>query len=160
MSQLQSLISDTKSLGDDISVSMKSSTEGTAKAQNYISEQMREVDQLAAAINEMSVSAREVANHSQQASTAVQSANGNIEKSAVLVEDSAQSTEALSKKVMEAVSVVSDLNQATNRIESVLGVINDIADQTNLLALNAAIEAARAGESAVVLRLWRMKCVR
>ncbi|WP_104398672.1 methyl-accepting chemotaxis protein [Vibrio penaeicida] len=147
MSQLQNLISDTKSLGDDISVSMKSSTEGTAKAQNYISEQMREVDQLAAAINEMSVSAREVANHSQQASTAVQSANGNIEKSAVLVEDSAQSTEALSKKVMEAVSVVSDLNQATNRIESVLGVINDIADQTNLLALNAAIEAARAGES-------------
>ncbi|UAB73020.1 HAMP domain-containing protein [Vibrio sp. SCSIO 43132] len=147
MSQLQNLISDTKSLGKDISTSMTASAEGANKAQSFIADQMQEVDQLAAAIDEMSVSAKEVANHSQQASTAIQSANGNIEKSAVLVEDSAQSTDALSHKVQEAVSVVTELNQATKRIESVLEVINDIADQTNLLALNAAIEAARAGAS-------------
>ncbi|KJY78693.1 methyl-accepting chemotaxis protein [Vibrio nigripulchritudo] len=147
MSQLQNLISDTKSLGKDISTSMTASAEGANKAQSFIADQMQEVDQLAAAIDEMSVSAKEVANHSQQASTAIQSANGNIEKSAVLVEDSAQSTDALSQKVQEAVSVVTELNQATKRIESVLEVINDIADQTNLLALNAAIEAARAGAS-------------
>ncbi|EGU58894.1 methyl-accepting chemotaxis protein [Vibrio nigripulchritudo ATCC 27043] len=147
MSQLQNLISDTKSLGKDISTSMTASAEGANKAQSFIADQMQEVDQLAAAIDEMSVSAKEVANHSQQASTAIQSANGNIEKSAILVEDSAQSTDALSQKVQEAVSVVTELNQATKRIESVLEVINDIADQTNLLALNAAIEAARAGAS-------------
>lgn len=147
MSQLQNLISDTKSLGKDISTSMTASAEGANKAQSFIADQMQEVDQLAAAIDEMSVSAKEVANHSQQASTAIQSANGNIEKSAVLVEDSARSTDALSQKVQEAVSVVTELNQATKRIESVLEVINDIADQTNLLALNAAIEAARAGAS-------------
>ena len=44
-------------------------------------------------------------------------------------------------------SVIGSLNEAAERIGSVIGTISAIAGQTNLLALNATIEAARAGDA-------------
>jgi methyl-accepting chemotaxis protein len=43
-------------------------------------------------------------------------------------------------------NAIVSLNDRTKEINTIAGLIKDIADQTNLLALNAAIEAARAGE--------------
>ena len=48
--------------------------------------------------------------------------------------------------INENLAVVDSFTQKSKDINSVVGIIADIADQTNLLALNAAIEAARAGE--------------
>lgn len=47
----------------------------------------------------------------------------------------------------EAVEVSEALSTHARAIESILGLIRDIAGQTNLLALNATIEAARAGDA-------------
>ncbi|WP_178862853.1 methyl-accepting chemotaxis protein [Thiomicrorhabdus cannonii] len=41
---------------------------------------------------------------------------------------------------------MSDIQQASDKIKEITGLIDSIAFQTNLLALNAAVEAARAGE--------------
>ena len=45
----------------------------------------------------------------------------------------------------ELVSTMAGIDQASRRIEEIVGVIDGIAFQTNILALNAAVEAARAG---------------
>lgn len=47
----------------------------------------------------------------------------------------------------ETEHAINELLQITTKVDSVLGLISQIAARTNLLALNATIEAARAGEA-------------
>ncbi len=48
--------------------------------------------------------------------------------------------------VNEVVETMKGINQQSQKIAEIIGVIDGIAFQTNILALNAAVEAARAGE--------------
>ncbi len=52
----------------------------------------------------------------------------------------------LTDRIAHTTQLIASLNERSNEITAVTGLIGEITEQTNLLALNAAIEAARAGE--------------
>jgi methyl-accepting chemotaxis protein len=63
-----------------------------------------------------------------------------------LMQQSQAQMKTINEIMNSSVEKVKGLNDRTNKITSLVKVIQEIASQTNLLALNAAIEAARAGE--------------
>jgi len=101
---------------------------------------------VAAAMNQMVATVREVASNTQQAADAASSAASEAEKGALTATEALDAIGALTGRIGSASGIIDRVREENDRIRSVLDVIRGISEQTNLLALNAAIEAARAGE--------------
>ena len=70
----------------------------------------------------------------------------NAQQATQLAENASQVALAGGEVVGRVVTTMRSINESSNRIADIIGVIDGIAFQTNILALNAAVEAARAGE--------------
>ena len=125
------------------------SEQSTNRANNSVKElnlQQQEITMVATAVTEMASATREIASHAEQTAEAAQNSSSSTQKGHSLVIETKASINNLVNEVNEASMVISELQQHSQEINTVLATIQGIAEQTNLLALNAAIEAARAGE--------------
>ncbi|QUN07244.1 methyl-accepting chemotaxis protein [Shewanella yunxiaonensis] len=110
-------------------------------------QQKQETDQVATAINEMSLTVAEVARNAEQSANAVEQTDQQTAAANRELEQTITETTLLSEKMQHSAEAMHNVVSSSEHIGSIMDVIKSIAEQTNLLALNAAIEAARAGES-------------
>ncbi|HHQ4756483.1 TPA: HAMP domain-containing methyl-accepting chemotaxis protein [Aeromonas hydrophila] len=111
-----------------------------------LASQNQRVDTVAAAIEQMSVSTRDVAGNIAEAARAAQQAEQQTRQGGHELARMTATMQQIAAMIAEANKAMGLLSSQSEQVGRVTEVIATIAEQTNLLALNAAIEAARAGE--------------
>ncbi|QKF98483.1 methyl-accepting chemotaxis protein [Aeromonas hydrophila] len=111
-----------------------------------LASQNQRVDTVAAAIEQMSVSTRDVAGNIAEAARAAQQAEQQTRQGGHELTRMTATMQQIAAMIAQANEAMGQLSSQSEQVGRVTEVIATIAEQTNLLALNAAIEAARAGE--------------
>ena len=95
----------------------------------------------------VAMASSEIAQGNQDLSARTESQNAESASQANALARSASDVAVRGGEVVgQVVETMKGINESSQRIADIIGVIDGIAFQTNILALNAAVEAARAGE--------------
>jgi len=132
VAKLTEIITNIRESASTVSTGANEIAQGNADLSQRTESQASNLEETASSMEEMTSAVKQTSENSTHANELAVSAS----------KQAAQGGEVVSR----AVTAMEEINQASNKIADIIGVIDEIAFQTNLLALNAAVEAARAGE--------------
>ena len=131
--QLGQIVTDIISSADEVAAAADEISSGTTDLSSRTEQQASNLEETAASMEQMASTIKQNAENAQQANQLSTSARDVAMRGGNIVEN--------------AISAMSRIEESSQKVSDIIGVIDEIAFQTNLLALNAAVEAARAGDA-------------
>jgi methyl-accepting chemotaxis protein len=144
--RLRQMVGNIQSAADSVSFGAQNLSSSSYQIAAAATDQRGQSAQVAAALEEMIASVREVTQHCQSAAERAAHTGNLAAQSCHSVEAVAGEVRTLANEAQRNAVNVQELGERSSQIGQIVTLIQEIAGQTNLLALNAAIESARAGE--------------
>jgi methyl-accepting chemotaxis protein len=132
---------------NDVSSSANQILGASERMATGATQQDHEITNTSSAVEELTVSMKQVSNNAEASAEAARRALDAAEQGNRSVRDTLEGMQRIRSSVQATAKKIKSLGDRSLEISEIINVINDITEQTNLLALNAAIEAARAGEA-------------
>ncbi len=145
--EFESLRSDFNRAVAQLRDTMAAVADATGSIDSGSREISQSADDLSKRTEQQAASLEETAAALDQITTNVGNSSKRVDEARTVAIQANQSARQSGDVVANAVDAMGKIEQSSNQISSIIGVIDDIAFQTNLLALNAGVEAARAGDA-------------
>jgi len=141
------MVSNLKELIKGVTVLSESTRTNAATVATNTSQSSKTMEQIQNSVTQIASATSQVAKSTQEITVLTQNTNKVVETGSSNVAKVLESFQNVQGTINSTGQSVNKLNQRSQEISEIVGLITKIADQTNLLALNAAIEAARAGDA-------------